>query len=115
MQPPGQPEALREDVSRVVQARGQLVEHGGEQAEGVVHGGAEELLLAVEVVVERSQAHVRGLGDLQDRDVGRPGGEEGLGRADQRGAGVRLAPVQAAGCLAGVLGHDAPLFPAGLA
>jgi hypothetical protein len=105
VQAPGQPETLREGLGRVVQARGQLVEHGGVGVEGVFDGGAEQVLLGGEVVVEGPDSDVGGLGDLHDWDLRRPGGEEGLGRTDERGAGARFAPVQAVGCPGGLLGH----------
>jgi hypothetical protein len=81
---------LREHVRRVVQAGCQLVQQGPVGVEGVLDRGLVELLLAGEVVVERSHPHVGGLGDLQDRDVFLPGRDEGLGRRPhQRGAGAR--------------------------
>ena len=85
VQPPGQPEACAE-TSAGSSSPSACSSSTAPKCRGLVHGGAEELFLAVEVVVERAQAHVRGLGDLQDRDLGPPGGEKGLDRADQRGA-----------------------------
>jgi hypothetical protein len=43
----------------------------------------EELLLALEVVVERAHSHVGGLSELEDGHVGPTGGEEGLGGAHE--------------------------------
>ena len=54
---------------------------GAVGVEGVLDGGVEELLLALEVVVERAHPDVGGLGDLQDRDVDLAGRDEGLGGA----------------------------------
>ena len=64
------------------------VEHLGD-------GGLEELLLAVEVVVERAHPDVGGLGDLQDRHVELACGDEALRGLDQRGAGALLAALEA--------------------
>jgi len=96
---------LGEDLGRVVEARGELLEQATVAVERLLDRGLEPLLLAVEVVVERAHPHVGRLGDLHDRHVGLTGGEQGLRRADQRGAGALLAPLlTAAGGTAG-LGH----------
>ena len=109
MEAAGQPETLREDVGRVVQADGQLVEEGSVAVERVLHRSLEELLPTVEVVVEGAHPHVRGLGELENRDVQLPGGDEGLGRAHQRGAGTRFAPFQAVRSVPGLLRHPVHL------
>jgi hypothetical protein len=49
------------------------------------------------VVVEGAQPHVGGLGDLQDRDVEVPGGDEALGGADEGRPRAGLAPFEAVG------------------
>ena len=97
--------ALGEDQSGVVDVCGQLVEETAEQLKSVFHRRFEQLLLAFEVVVERTQPDVSGLGDLKDRDIESPGGEEALGGADEGRPRVRLAPFEpvARGCHIGHL------------
>ena len=62
--------------------------------EGLGDGGFEQPFLALEVVVERAHADVRGLGDLEYRDGDLALGDEGLRRRDQGRAGALLAPLQ---------------------
>ncbi len=65
---------------------------------GVEHlgdGGLEQLLLAVEVVVERPHPDVGGLRDLQDRHVDLARGDEALRGLDQRRARALFAPLEA--------------------
>jgi hypothetical protein len=57
----------------------------------------EQLLLAVEVVVEGTHADVGGLSDLQDRDVDPSLGDQPLRGLDQRRSGALLTPLQAVG------------------
>ena len=81
------------------------VEKGAVCVERLFDSGVEQLFLALEVVVERAHSHVGDLGDLHDRRVGLPDGQQGLCPADQRGARLLLAPLlTAAGGTAG-LGH----------
>ena len=95
VQPAGEPEALGEHLGGIVDVGGELVQRGAVGVEDVVDGGVEQLLLAVEVVVERAHSDVGGLGDLQDRDVGSPVGDEALGGPHECRAGARLAPLEA--------------------
>ena len=103
VQAPGEPEAAGEHLGGVLDAGGEVVE---QLAVGVHHGldgGLEELLLGLEVVVERAHAHVGGLGDLQDRHVRPALGDEGLRRPDEGRPGPGLAPVQPVGLCVGAL------------
>lgn len=93
-----QAEALGEDHGWVVDVGGQLVEETAEQLEDVFYRRFEQLLLALEVVVEGTQPHVGGLGDLLDRDVEIPGGDEALGRADEGRPRARPAPIEPVAC-----------------
>jgi hypothetical protein len=61
--------------------------------------GLEQLLLAVEVVIEGTHPDVGGPGDLQDRHVDLPFGDQPLRGFDQRRPGALLAPLQAVGRL----------------
>ncbi len=64
---------------------------------GIEHlgdGGVEQLLLALEVVVERPHPHIGRLGDLQNRHIDLARGDERLRSLDQRGARTLLAPYQ---------------------
>ena len=80
------------DCGEPVQQRAVGVEHVGDR-------GLEQLLLAVEVVVEGTHPDVGGLGDLQDRHVDLALGDEPLRGLDQRRPGALLAPLQAVGRL----------------
>ena len=82
----------------MVQQRAVCIEHLGD-------GGFEELLLAFEVVVERSHPDVGGLRDLQDRDVDLACGDEALRGLDQRSAGALLAALEAVDGRLGLFGH----------
>ena len=65
-----------------------VVEHIGD-------GGLEQLLLALEVVVERPHADVGRLSDLQHRHVQLARGDEALRGLDQGCAGALLSPLEA--------------------
>ena len=101
-------------VSRKLQAnisagssivRGQLVQQRAVCVEHLGDRGLEQLLLAVEVVVERAHPDVGGLGDLQDRDVDLACGDEALRGPDQRSAGALLAALEAVDGRLGLFGH----------
>jgi hypothetical protein len=78
-----------EDLGRVLDVGGDLVEHRAVLLDDLVDGGFEELLLGVEVVVERAETHVGGVGELLDADLTRlTGGQHRLGGRHQRGAGA---------------------------
>jgi len=63
VQASGQPEAAREDLGGVVHLRGELVEQGAVRVEGLLDGGVEQLLPALEVVVERAVPDLRDLAE----------------------------------------------------
>lgn len=114
MPPPGEPEALREHLGRVVQAHGEPVQNGAEGIERVLDRSPEQFFLAVKVVVKRAHPDVRRLGDLQDRDIRFPTGEEGLRGADERRASARLSSLQSAGGRFSLLRHACPARELGL-
>ena len=73
--------------------------------EHLVHRGVEEVLLGREVVVEGAEAHVGGVGDLLDADLGGiPGAQQVAGGGDEGGAGLRLPSFESAGREGGI-GH----------
>ncbi len=72
-----------------------MVEQCAVRIEHLGDGSLEQLLLALEVVVERAHPDVGGLGDLQDRDIDLARGDECLSRRDQCGAGALFAPLEA--------------------
>ena len=94
-QPAGQPEAGGERLGGVVDRLGEPVQQRAVRVEHVGDRGLEQLLLAVEVVVEGTHPDVGGLGDLQDRHVELALGDQPLRRLDQRRPGALLAPLQA--------------------
>jgi hypothetical protein len=88
-------------------ARGDLVQHRAVLLDDLLHGRVEELLLGLEVVVERPETDVGGLGDLLDAHPGRvAGGQQLPRRRHQRRPRPGLAPVQAAGSNACRHGHS---------
>ena len=76
--------------------------------EDVDNSRLEELLLAIEVVVERTHSHVGRLGDLQNRNVESARRDERLCRLDQRRAGALLASHQPVGGI-GLIAHGCGL------
>ena len=66
----GQPDRAGEGERGVVDVDAELVEQGAELVEHVGDRGLEQLGLAGEVVVERAEADVGGLGDLLDAGLG---------------------------------------------
>ena len=92
-QPAGQPEAGGERLGGVVDGRGEPVQQRPVGVEDLGDGGVEQLLLAVEVVVERTHPDVGGLGDLQHRHVEPALGDQRLRRLDQRRPGALFAAL----------------------
>ena len=86
----GQPEAGRKRDGGVVDVCGELVEDRAEEVHYVLDCRLEQLVFRLKVVVEGADPNVRGLSDLQHRRVGLSSSQEGLCRADQRGASLRL-------------------------
>src|SRR5947199_9591779 len=99
-EPAGDAEGRRENRSGVLDPGARAVDHPAPALQYLLGRGAEQFVLALEVVVERPEPDVGGFGDLLDagalpaalRDQFRRGVAEGLPRAG-------LAPVQP-GCSA---------------
>ena len=97
---------LQANVSAgIVDRRREVVKQGAVGVEHLGDGGFEELLLALEVVVERAHPDVGRLSDLQHRHVDLARGDERLRRLDQRGAGALFAPFQPVDRGALLFGH----------
>src|SRR5689334_19031877 len=75
------------------------------RVEYLAHGGGEEFVLAVEVVVERTHSDVGGLGDVEHRHVEPARGDEALRGADQCRPGALLASLHPADARLGRLLH----------
>ena len=91
----GEPQRYGEDLCRVGDAGGGPVDHVAPALEDLARRGLEQLVLALEVVVERSEADVGRLGDLLDAGpFSPPLGDQSDGRVDQSLPGPGLATVQ---------------------
>jgi hypothetical protein len=78
----------------IVERRGEAVQQRPVSVQHIGDRGLEQLLLAVEVVVERTHPDVGGLRDLQYRHVDLAFGDQPLCRLDERGPGALFAPLQ---------------------
>jgi hypothetical protein len=105
--PASEPETGCERLRRVLDGFGEPVQHRPVSVEYVGDGRVEQLLLAVEVVVERTHPDGGGLGDLQDGHVDLSLGDQPLRGSDQRRSGALFAPRQAVGRL--TIAHRAHL------
>ena len=97
-QPPGDPQRDGEDLRRVADVRTGLVDHLPPLFQQLSGRGPEQLLLAVEVVVEGPEADVGLFGDLGDaRALASALGDQPHRGIDQGLPGPGLTPVQPAG------------------
>jgi hypothetical protein len=97
-EPGRDPDGRREYFCRVLDPCGHLVEHRAVLLDDLIDGGVEELVLGLEVVVERPEADVGGVGDLLDAHLARIAGSEQFARRGHQGCPrLRPAPVQSAG------------------
>ncbi|GAA3389454.1 hypothetical protein GCM10020369_39630 [Cryptosporangium minutisporangium] len=104
----GQPHRGREHLGRVLDVGEQVVEVLAVLLEDLQDGGLEQLGLAREVVVERPEPDVGGLGELLNAEVGTPpAGQHVAGGRDQRLARPGLSAGDAVGSLpcVGLSGH----------
>jgi hypothetical protein len=95
MEPAREAKALREGFRCILEIRRQLIHEDPMALQRIVHRSIEELLLALEVVVEGTHANVGKLGDLEDRDVRAPFRDQLLPSTNQARTGAGLAPVGA--------------------
>ena len=94
-EPPGDPGAHGEQLGRVGEAGGGPVDQLPPAFQHLLRGGREQLLLGVEVVVERPEADVGLLGDLGDaRPVPAALGDQPHRGVDECLPGPGLTPVQ---------------------
>ena len=94
-EPPGDPHAYRVQLGRVGDAGAGPVDQLPPAFQHLFGGGLEQLLLAVEVVVERPEADVGLLGDLGDaRPVPAALGDQPHRGVDEGLPGPGLTPVQ---------------------
>src|SRR6478672_2146701 len=90
----GQPEALSKDHRWVVYPLGQPVQERAELVKRVLDRSGEQLLLGLEVVVERAHPHVGSLSDLEDGNADPARRDERLGSLDQRRTSACLAALK---------------------
>ena len=117
-QPPGDPRAHGEQLRRVGDAGAGAVDQLPPAFQHLLRGGLEQLLLAVEVVVERPEADVGLLGDLLDAGpVPAALGDQPHRGVDEGLPGPGLTPVQPrhprrAGCRCRLCHHCSSRRPA---
>src|SRR5271165_2134200 len=104
----GEPQRYGEDLRWVGDAGGRPVDHAAPALEDLARRGLEQLVLALEVVVERSEADVGGLGDLLDAGpLPAPFGDQSDRRVDQCLPGSGFATVQPGRAPRGTRGYRA--------